>query len=422
MGFRSGNPLKKLHRYILGEILVYFLLCVFLLTFVLLLNRVFQLTELVVTKGVPLAIVGKLLLTIIPVLLLATLPMSVLIACILAFSRLSNDSEFVAMTASGMSLYSQLLPVGAVGFLSAALSTVLMIYGLPWSQRATEALTAELLSGRVAAFEIRQQVFNDSFDGIVIYVHKVTGQNRMMEGILISDSRDPENPQVIFADRGMLVSEPVTRKLVLHLIRGTLHRVGEDHRAGEKPAGPAQAPPSSSPEEDRYQVARFATYDLNLDLTQSIGEARALRVSLRALPIEDLRSSLAREKPGTVRYNSILVELNKKFSTPFACLILALLGAPLGVQNRRSGRHGGFALSLAVLFLYYILASFAEGLGENGAIPPAAAAWGPNVLLLFVAGWIIRRVVRRGAVDVLDFLARAAGRLSLPARFRPRTT
>ncbi|MBI4250843.1 MAG: LptF/LptG family permease, partial [Candidatus Tectomicrobia bacterium] len=104
--------MKKLHRYIFGEVFTYFLLCLFLLTFVLLLNRIFQLTDLVVGKGVPFGLLARLLLTLMPVLLLAALPAAALIACILAFSRLSNDSESIAMTATGMSLYSQLVPVG----------------------------------------------------------------------------------------------------------------------------------------------------------------------------------------------------------------------------------------------------------------------------------------------------------------------
>lgn len=411
--------MKKLHRYIFGEVFVYFLLCLFLLTFVLLLNRMFQLTELVVGKGVPAGLVGRLILTLMPVLLLAALPAAALIACILAFSRLSNDSEFVAMTASGMSLYSQLIPVGALGLMAAAASSLLMLHGLPWSQRATEALTSEIFRTRAAAFEIREQVFNDSFDGIVLYVRKITGPDRAMQGILISDSREPENTQVIFAERGMLVTDSVSRRLILHLAQGTLHKFGAEPDGKEKPAPQGQKPALPSPGENPYQVLQFATYDLNMDLTQTIQETRAFRTNLRAQPIAALSRQLAALEPGSSKHNAVLVELHKKFATPLACLILAFLGAPLGVQDRRSGKHGGFALSLAVLLLYYLLSTFSEGMGESGVIPPVLSAWGPNGLLLGMAAWAVRRVTRRGAMDLFSLLDRVTEKVSLSRWLRP---
>ncbi len=94
------------------------------------------------------------------------------------------------------------------------------------------------------------------------------------------------------------------------------------------------------------------------------------------------------------------MELNKKFALPFACLLLAFLGAPLGVRNRRSGRHGGFALSLAVVILYYMIVTFAEGMGESGQVNPWVAAWSPNILLALIAGLLVRAVGRGGAIDV----------------------
>jgi lipopolysaccharide export system permease protein len=416
--------LRTLHRYILGEISTYFLLCVFLLTFLLLLNRMFQLTDLVINKGVPLSIVGKLLLTIVPVLLLVTLPMSILVACILGFSRLSNDSEFVAMTSSGMSLYSQLIPVALLGAFAAALSTVLMIFGLPWSHQMTNSLRFEILQSQAAVFEIREQVFNDSFDGLVIYVRKAAPRNGALQGILISDSRNPKNSQVIFAERGLVVRDPEKKNMFLRLSSGSIHKVAsasnENFEKGPRQKGTL---PSSltSLQDNQYQVVKFGTYDLNLNLTRTISEGKALRVRLRALPISELRQKISKQKPGTVKYNSMMVEFHQRFATPFACLALALLGAPLGVQNRRSGRHGGFALSLVVIFAYYILSSFTEGMGENGRIPAFLSAWGPNVLLFFVALWAIRKVVRRGTVDIFGYFLRALSRFPLPDWIQPKT-
>ncbi len=415
--------MKTLHRYILGEIFTYFLLCLFLLTFLLLVNRMFQLTDLIINKGIPMAIVGKLLLTIIPVLLLVTLPMAVLVACILGFSRLSSDSEFVAMTASGMSLYSQLFPVALVGLFAALLSAILMVFGLPWSHQMTNSLRYEILQSQAAIFEIREQVFNDSFDGLVIYVRKTGRRNSALRGILISDSRDPKNQQVIFAERGMVVRDQIKKNLFLRLSSGTIHKVvaAEDEKTKKKSSPQNKPTPLTSIKDNQYQVVRFGSYDLNLNLTRSLSEGKALRVRLRALPFAELRQKISAARPGSVRYNSFLVEFHQRFATPFACLALALLGAPLGVQNRRSGRHGGFALSLIVIFAYYVLSSFSEGMGENGAIPAFLSAWGPNALLFGVSLWAVHIVTRQGAIDVFGFIIRTFERLPLPDWVSPKT-
>jgi len=410
--------LKKLHRYILGEVSGYFLLCLLLLTFLLLLNHTILLTDLVITRGIPMATAGQLLLAILPVLLLVTLPMSALVACILGFSRLSSDSEFTAMMASGMSIYSQLLPVAVLGLISATLSAALMAFSLPWSHQLNTDLRYKILQDQASAFEIREQVFNDSFKGLVIYVRKSSRKNKILRGVLISDSRDPRRTQVIFAEEGVIVRNPTNKRLVLRLVRGTNHKVEAiSGGRGKKKAPSKNAPPNPriSLDNNQYQVARFASYDLSLNLTHSFGDGKALRVRLRGLPIGALHKKIATSKPGSVRYNSFLVELHQRFATPFACLALALLGAPLGIQNRRSGHHGGFALSLIVVFAYYVLSSLSEGMGENGAIPAALSAWGPIALLFIVAAWAIRQVNQKGTVDVVGYLAATAGLLPIPS-------
>ncbi len=421
--------MKTLHRYILGEIFIFFLLCLFLLTFMLLVNRMFQLTDLVINKGVPIAIVGKLLLTIIPVLLLVTTPMAVLVSGILGFSRLSSDSEFVAMTASGMSLYSQLFPVALVGLFAAAMSAILMVYGLPWSHQMTNSLRYEILQSQASIFEIREQVFNDSFEGLVIYVRKTGRRNSALRGILISDTRDPKNQQVIFAERGMIVRDQIKKNMFLRLSSGSIHKViaAEDEKTKKNSSpnnklAPHKKPtPLTSIKDNQYQVVRFGSYDLNLNLTRTLSEGKALRVRLRALPFAELQKKISGARPGSVRHNSYLVEFHQRFAPPFACLALALLGAPLGVQNRRSGRHGGFALSLIVIFAFYVISSFSEGMGENGTIPAPVSAWGPNILLFGVALWAIRMVIRRGTIDIFGYIIRAFERLPLSDWINPKT-
>ena len=393
--------MKTLHRYILGELVSYLLISLFFLTFVLLLHRMFQFTDLVVNRGVPISIVAHFLFAALPVLLLITLPMSTLIASIMAFSRLSSDSESLAMTASGMTFYSQLIPVGVVGVATALLSGFLMMFGLPWSQNTTLEVRQQMLHSRVATFDLREQVFHDGFDGIMFYVREIESSGKVMKGIMISDTTEAGTNRVIFADRGMLFKSSSSPKVWLRLVRGTVHTISDTEKTSGKKIS---ANDGSSLSGNNYQITRFESHDLNFDLTKTIGKTKALRRSLRAFPLDELRNKLKEHEPGTSRYNAILVELHKKFSVPFTCLILALLGAPLGLQNRRSGRHGGLALSLGVLILYYLLVTFAEGVAESGQISAVVAVWSPNILLALLAGYTIRTAGLRNTVDIWGLL------------------
>ena len=379
----------------------YLIISLLFLTFVLLLHRMFQFTDLVVNRGVPISIVAQFLFAALPVLLLVTLPMSTLIASIMVFSRLSSDSETLAMTASGMTFYSQLIPVGVVGIATALLSGFLMIFGLPWSQNTTSEVHEQMLHSRVASFDLREQVFHDSFDGIMFYVREIESSGKVMKGIMISDTREAGTSRVIFADRGMLIRSTTSPKVWLRLSKGTVHTVSESEKASNKKIGANDGSPLSI---NNYQIVRFENHDLNFDLTKSIGKTKALRRSLRSFPLHELKNKLKEHEPGTSRYNAALVELHKKFAAPITCLILAFLGAPLGVQNRRSGRHGGFALSLGVLILYYLLVTFTEGMAESGQISAAAAVWSPNVLLALLAAYMVRTASLRYTIDIWGLL------------------
>ena len=90
-----------------------------------------------------------------------------------------------------------------------------------------------------------------------------------------------------------------------------------------------------------------------------------------------------------------LVELHKRFSIPFACVVFGLIGTPLGIQSRRSGKSGGFAISVVLLLIYYIFISAGESLGDNGRIPVLFAVWTPNLLLGVTGIILLVRAARR---------------------------
>jgi lipopolysaccharide export system permease protein len=237
---------------------------------------------------------------------------------------------------------------------------------------------------RARLVEPKERVFNDSFDGIVLYVHEMPSSSRVMRGILISDDRTEANPQTIVAEEGVLISNPEGMKVTLRLRKGAIHR--------------------PEPQQDKYQIIRFDTYDLSLEARNLLGEDHKLERAGKNLSLYEIREKLERYGPGDRRYNALLVEYYKKFSIPFACLLLGFVGAPLGVKNRRSGKSGSFALSLLVIMSYYVLMTLGEGLGEKAIVPPALAIWFPNVVLGALALYVVTKVARESPFRLLNWM------------------
>lgn len=365
--------MRIIPRYIFQEIASTFALCLLVFTFILLLGKMAELIELIFSKGVPLLHVVQLLSFVLPPFLVVTVPISLAVSCTMAFSRLSTDGEILALKASGISLYRLLIPVGLFSAMAAAFTFFLITFAQPWGNAAFKEAVFQLLQTQTH-LELKERIFNDSFRGLVIYVNEIPMGTPTLKGIMIADSHNLEAPETIFAAEGAVYSPPGSSSLTLRLREGAIHRL--------------------YPKKNRYQILKFSRYDFSLDLQESLGEKGKGGRRAREMPFSELRSRLGSLKGKSQEAYPLLTELHKKFATPYACLILGLIGAPLGVRSQRSGRSGGFALSAIFLLFYYLLSLAGEGLAEKGSLPPLLALWGPNFLSTLAGGYLIYRVGR----------------------------
>ena len=349
---------KTTHLYILREIFPIFLIGLMTFTVILLMDKILKLIELIVTRGVNPSQILMLLLFISPSFLIFTIPMAFLLATLLSFGRLSGDSEITAFKASGMSLYQLYLPVLLFSIGTYLLTTSLVIYGLPWGNRGFKA-TLYLMAQSKADIEIKERVFNDDFDGFVIYVEKVPVRGKKMEGILINDERDKERINTIFAREGFLVSDSKSQEVVLRLLNGDIHRF--------------------EPRANIYQKMRFDTYDLRLELAKTFA-AVGKKLRDHEMSIEDIKEKMEKKRLSGQDITPQEVELHKRYAIPFSCLVFGLIGISLGIQPRRSGRSYGFVLSLLILLTYYISLTASEILAIRKTFPPFLAGWAPNIL------------------------------------------
>lgn len=214
--------MKILDRYVWKELVTPFLLGLTVFTFLLLLDRIFDLIDLIINKGVPVHLVVLLLVYISPAILVLTIPIGFLLAILVAFGRLSADMEIVALKACGVSALRLLRPVVLFGLATTALTGYLMIEAVPRANYAFKSLVFDILRNQ-ASVGIKERVFNDTFGNFVIYVDEIAPDQVRLRNVFVSDERKPEEQRLITAHEGRLLSDDVNRRVTLRLLDGAIH-------------------------------------------------------------------------------------------------------------------------------------------------------------------------------------------------------
>ena len=376
---------KRINRYILREISGPAVLSLLIFTFVLLMGRIPRLTELVINKGVPLVEIVKLFGFMLPTFLTITVPLSFLLAILLAFGRLSADSEYVALKASGINLYSLLKPVITLALLFAVLTGIMTNYIEPACKGAFRSKLFSIASS-AGTLEILPGEFNDRFDGLVLLAQGVDEQRGTLQDIFISDEREGELPATIVAQQGQVISNANQLTLTLRLKNGTIHRSTQNQQ------------------KQTYQIIRFATYDVALDIGGQLSNKKR-RISRSELSWGKLQEALKNASSERSRLR-LAVELHERIVIAFAPLVLVLVGAPLGLQSQRSGKGAGFSLALVVFLVYYVLLSLASTIAEKGLLPAGIILWLPNICFLIIGIFFLQRTAKEKPVQLFTYPGR----------------
>ena len=363
---------RIIDRYIMRELLAPFFLSIFVLTLALFLQRMFRLVELVLSKGSTLAATGKLLLFIMPGFLALTIPMSLLVAALTAFTRLSSDSEVTAMKASRISLYAMVRPVMQFAFILFIITSVIAHFLAPNANYAFKAHLFNMVKSR-AMIGLDQGVFSSTFNGMVIYVDKMNSLDDI-QGLFISDERSASEPYTILAKQGRLITNPDSFKVILAMQQGSIH---------VQPHG-----------EGTYSLMTFNAGKLYLNIDEASfrrgNDAGRDIDEMDSLELYKLWQSARTENKST---REIEIEFQKRMSVSYACLLFGIIGAPLGIRKSRTGKSAGIAISIGVILVYYLVLGTAARLAGSGALSPAAATWIPNGLITLAA---IALLIKKG--------------------------
>jgi LPS export ABC transporter permease LptF/LPS export ABC transporter permease LptG len=396
--------MRLVSRSVLREIWPPFLLGFTAYTFILLVRTIYFLADFFVRRSATFGEVAWLAVLSLPWIVVLTLPMAFLLGVLIGVGRLAGDSEIVALRSCGVgpaAVYRPALVAAAVLSVGVFLLYNLLLPG------ANEALSRSL--ARVAATSVvnvvQPRTFREVRSGVTLFFDRAAPDGRSLEGVFVKLGEEYEKDlRVIVARRGALTLEG--DRLWLDLFNSTLHEYDAN-------------------DPSRYRINRSQTQRILIagDIWSSSAAKVSYEKSLRAQSLSELAATAGRvRRESPENYRLAWVEIHKKLSIPFACLAFAVVGIPLAESSRRGGKGSAFAISLAIIILYYVLLSSGETWAQQGRLPPGIAIWIPNALLLAGGAVAIARSGRERARWrwPLRRAAREAERALSPAGPRPR--
>ncbi len=451
-----------IQRYILRAHFGPFAFSLVTLMFVFLLQFIMKFIDQLVGKGLTPWVIMELIALSLAWMLVLAVPMSVLVATLMAFGDLSSRNEITAMKACGMSTYRMMLPVFA-GALAVGLALLWFNNDvLPDANHSLRTLTIDIRRKK-PTINLRNGVFSQDIPGYSILVRKTFEKTNDLEGVTLFDYTNPGVNVCITAERGTISFSPDFRKLIMDLKRGEIHQLDlqkmmdyrkirfESHRIamdvegfdftrssesafqrGNRELGaPAMMLIVDSLREARGTVEKglrerttqetdsllagenvsiatpYVYAPANASAYSALNDARAFSttVATELFRIENLDRQI----------DQYMVEIHKKYSIPMACLVFVLIGVPLGIMARRGGFGTAATLSLGFFVLYYACLIGGEKLADRGLLSPFTGMWSANIIIGLMGVYLTVRVARETVVIDWSFFTRF-----IPRRWRSR--
>jgi lipopolysaccharide export system permease protein len=436
-------PFGILSRYVTRALVRPFFLGFGVVTFILVLEFLLDYLDLFLGKGIPILTVGRLFVLGLGWMVALSVPCGVLVAVLMAYGQMSQDNEVTALRASGVNLIAAMLPALTSAVLVGGALATFNNYVLPETNHAFANLVASIHRMRPTA-QIQEGIFIDDFEGYNLFIRKLDDRTGRMRDVLIIDATENRGaPRTIIAHQGELHFLPEQNAISLTLRDGEIHEADPNDREGRyhrlafeeqtmqlKGAAEAFATAANRNRGQREMSvaqmkgeigklrAELSTYETQIDSSLAgLGVSSASEVpsiaprasSPRGLPrllgaiaavfggrrggsaqpdvppetrrkIEDLNIRIFQADAVRKRIDQYEVEIHKKFSIPFACIVFVLVGAPLGMRARRGGLAAGF-LSVAFFLFYYLCLIGGEQLADRGLMSAWLSMWLPNVAL-----------------------------------------
>jgi len=382
------------NRYILKEMFIPFSINIFIFTFLFLMTEMFEIANWIVNYKLSVWSVLAFIFYTLPWFLMFIIPMSVMLAVLLTFLRLSSDNEIVAIKSCGLSIYGLLPPVLIFALIGFLLTLFITLFGIPRAKASLEEMALKVAASN-ADIGLKERTFNDTFKGVMLYVNKIDMKNKKLVDVFIEDKRQPDTVSTVIAPEGRLIGEP--EKFIYHLIlsNGSIHQTNLKERS--------------------VNSIQFDTYTLSLDFKKEMGQVGPRDKHREEMSIAELRQFIEDSANKDEDYYKAKIVLHRRFSIPVACLALGLLAFPLGIQSKSTKRSFGLIACLFFFFLYYLLLTAGYSFGESGAYPAVIGMWVPNFVIAGIGLYFLRQTGKERSLKLYLFAQRVQ---QLLTRFR----
>jgi LPS export ABC transporter permease LptG/LPS export ABC transporter permease LptF len=360
--------LRIFYRYILKEVYPPSLLSLVVFSFVLLINLLFQLAEMVVEQGFSLTDGFLYFICALPSLLSVTIPVSALAGVLVGVSRLSSEREIIAMRAGGINVSALLFPLTVMGLILSFLLLIFNFFLIPDFSSYQDKLNQSSISGRIITRSLRPNQFFDRIPDLLIFVKSFDPRDQSYKNLLIYQNPKEGVETLTVAGSAKVLEDKGKGEI------GFLVNNGKTCTFKNKTPG-------------NVEITTFEQQVLKLQLAQKDQSVKKDLVSMatpvllqRAFPENDIQ---AQEESYLFKY-----EFSRRISNSLVIVVFILLAFPLGMANIGGGKGASFSISILLVVLYWVMQSALGNLALKGRIEPAFAAWAPLVILLAVAAFL----------------------------------
>ena len=361
---------RILDKYIFREVCKAFLfgICAFSAVFIGS-GTLFKIAKYITDYGASLSAVVKVFVFGLPNVIMWTFPMSMLLATLLTFGRLSSSSEITAMKSCGIGFFRIAMPAILLGFLVSIVAILFNEHVVPWANTAYRNVVYYEIQGKSGAKSQDHIILKDIKDCRIqrlLYARRYDADSQSLQSITLQEF---DGAGKVSHVENAEYAEFTGKEWVMH--NGMLYDISD----GES-----------------EHTLRFNTQVLPINASprQIVREQK----DPEELTMKELKAQIRIMKTQYVDTSKLETELYQRITVPMASLIFALVGVPLGLQPTRNSSSAGFAMSVIIIFFYYALMTMANAIGRSGALSPMLAVWIPNVVGLIAGLFLIRKASR----------------------------
>ncbi len=371
--------MKIIDRYIGKSTLVATIFAVVVLSFVLVLGNIFkELLDLLVNRNVPLHTVIAFMMFVLPFSLAFTIPWGLLTALLLVFGRISADNELIALRANGISMLRVSVPVFCIALVLTGICIWINIDIAPRAEKRMLLSIFEIATNNPSALFGADEVVSE-FPDRRVYVGDRKGDT-LLNVIVIEMDSDANPLKLVHAKEGKLTSDPAHARLLLKLYNAQF-----EERDPKDPLNIKKIRQGINLVEGTFPIPLQALY------AEYMNTGRLTSFTMDELEREWTKLAVTKPK----RALRVRVEMSRRFSISLACIAFTLIAIPLGITTHRKETSVGFALSIALAFIYFFFILIARALQENIQAHPVFLMWLPNILFITLGAFLFFRMCRR---------------------------